>query len=205
MPNVSQRRQLARACQRCRNFKTRCDKEKPRCTRCARVGATCEYSDYNPPSLVDFSGGRSSPILDEAILLSAPDPVPCTTIPKSENGYSGNSLPQPSDPMDDLSNNSTLPEKPRLRRERAILSCLRCRRHKVRCDRRSPCGRCQKLNKRDQCVYPSSMHDATPMSLEDERIFKHIATAFVDLKWDKRFRNGTHWAGLLRDVCYQLI
>lgn len=41
------------------------------------------------------------------------------------------------------------------RRRREALSCERCRRLKVRCDRRLPCGHCQRSKRDDQCHYLS--------------------------------------------------
>jgi hypothetical protein len=40
------------------------------------------------------------------------------------------------------------------RRPRPIKSCLACRSKKLRCDRRLPCGQCQKSLRSNQCSYP---------------------------------------------------
>lgn len=76
---------------------------------------------------------------------------------------------------------------PRQSRDRAILSCIKCRKHKVRCSRGRPCTRCARLGK--ECVY----HGAPP-NLEE------IATTFVDVQWEHRSRNSTHWNLLVKNV-----
>ncbi|KAJ4226177.1 hypothetical protein NW759_004763 [Fusarium solani] len=77
-------------------------------------------------------------------------------------------------------------------RDRAILSCLRCRKHKVRCDRQSPCSRCVKMGKAGECIIPGK--DTPAKSLK-------IATASFDRGWNQeRYRNGAHWVKLLEQV-----
>lgn len=77
-------------------------------------------------------------------------------------------------------------------RDRAVLSCVRCRKHKVRCDRQSPCSRCVKMGKAGECIIPGN--DTPTKSLE-------IATASFDRGWNQeRYRNGAHWVKLLDEV-----
>ncbi|RSL66396.1 hypothetical protein CEP53_003375 [Fusarium sp. AF-6] len=77
-------------------------------------------------------------------------------------------------------------------RDRAILSCLRCRKHKVRCDRQSPCSRCVRIGKAGECIIPGK--DTLTKSLD-------TATPSFDKGWDQeRYRNGAHWAKLLGEV-----
>ncbi|KAM0420338.1 hypothetical protein ACHAPT_011880 [Fusarium lateritium] len=81
-------------------------------------------------------------------------------------------------------------------RDRAILSCLRCRKHKVRCDRQSPCSRCVKIGKAGECIIPGK--DTPTKSLE-------TPAACFDKGWDQeRYRNGAHWAKLLNQVSKHL-
>lgn len=77
-------------------------------------------------------------------------------------------------------------------RHRAILSCLRCRKRKVRCDRQLPCGRCVAVGKEGECVLPGQSPGTTSLSA--------IATTYFDDSWNQRYRNETHWARLLEEV-----
>ncbi|TQV99623.1 C6 transcription factor [Cordyceps javanica] len=87
------------------------------------------------------------------------------------------------------------------KRDRAILSCIRCRKQKVRCDRRTPCGRCMKNNKKSECVYTEiPVLDASASSEKPYKSLHGIATTFIDHRWDNRFRNVTHWTALLREI-----
>ncbi|KAL1960078.1 hypothetical protein VTO42DRAFT_250 [Malbranchea cinnamomea] len=47
------------------------------------------------------------------------------------------------------------------RRRRDALSCSRCRRLKVRCDRRLPCGHCSRSKRADQCQYSTTTTTTT--------------------------------------------
>lgn len=55
------------------------------------------------------------------------------------------------------------------RRPRPIVSCLRCRHKKLKCDRRSPCENCVKAFTDQTCTYSRDGHvptaDATPSSV----------------------------------------
>lgn len=44
-------------------------------------------------------------------------------------------------------------DRNRIRRNRATVSCTACQRRKSKCDRRQPCGACEKRNERDNCKY----------------------------------------------------
>ncbi|RSM18090.1 hypothetical protein CDV31_003012 [Fusarium ambrosium] len=82
-------------------------------------------------------------------------------------------------------------------RDRAILSCLRCRKHKVRCDRQSPCTRCVRIGKAGECIIPGK--DTITKSLD-------TATVSFDKGWDQeRYRNGAHWAKLLGEVSKHVV
>lgn len=46
---------------------------------------------------------------------------------------------------------------PRFRRQRRVLSCLPCREHKLKCDRRAPCEACSRHGRESRCQqHPSS-------------------------------------------------
>lgn len=56
-----------------------------------------------------------------------------------------------------LVNESTLPIR---KRRRPALSCIECRRRKIKCDRNLPCNHC-KQTKNSECLY-KSLHSASP-------------------------------------------
>lgn len=213
------------ACQRCRGLKVACDRARPRCIRCARAGAACEYGPAGgqSPELEAGSGQPSSHgHLVPQQRISGPSPASSGPPSSTQNSPA---WPSPSDivsdmlmqtlalPRDSASRESiptretTPPEHTKrcikLKRDRAILSCDRCRRHKVRCDRKVPCGRCIKNRRETQCVYTESTHTPSrALALEDGGALNLIATRFVDANWDSQFRNGTHWNKLLIGVSF---
>ena len=162
------------ACLRCRGAKLGCDKSKPRCQRCVRLGADCTYSSQTQSP----EGGRSD---DDIARNSARRQTP----EELDHGTSSESPPE------------RQPHVP-ARRDRAIISCVRCRKHKVRCDRKAPCDRCTRLNKGSECVYFGGS-SAKSYSIPVDQT-KTIATTYVDEQWHHRFRTPAHWTTLLYEV-----
>ena len=69
-----------------------------------------------------------------------------------------------------LDENSHLTTPIRHKRKRKIISCLECRRNKLKCDHSHPCGRCEKNGIGDTCTYvdqrpKSPIVEATPESI----------------------------------------
>ena len=54
-------------------------------------------------------------------------------------------------------------QQPRRHRNRQTLVCRSCRNKKIKCDRRVPCGPCQKS--KSQCIYRSTRKSPQPASL----------------------------------------
>lgn len=77
-------------------------------------------------------------------------------------------------------------------RHRSPVSCARCRRLKVRCDREYPCGRCSGAGKNDECDYSHSSK-ASRQSLDGPSNSGKSA-------WHSRFLTRSHWALLVEDV-----
>lgn len=167
------------ACQRCRAAKLGCDRSKPRCSRCARVGGTCTYysSPIHSPGGNLFTGANTTSLFRDAESSRAPE-------------VQSHRTPSASPP----------PERPHIpnKRDRAIISCARCRKHKARCDRRTPCGRCARLNKGSECVYSGGGSAGSSSTLPDRT--KTIATTYIDRQWSRRFRTRPHWTTLLQEV-----
>lgn len=77
------------------------------------------------------------------------------------------------------------------------MSCARCRRLKVRCDREFPCGRCSRAGKNEECDYSHSSKTSR-QSLEDT---SHSGKS----PWHSRFLTRSHWALLVEDVSYIIL
>jgi len=92
-------------------------------------------------------------------------------------------------------------EKAVKRRDRATLSCVRCHRLKVKCDKKHPhCGRCSRLGFGKDCVYTHRAQESssTPLVLEGEDAAKVLALFFL------RKRGSSHWRTLLSRVSLAL-
>lgn len=68
------------------------------------------------------------------------------------------SLPLSTPEMNTNSPASTAPPRPVRRRQRAALTCLECRRRKVKCDRKHPCRQC--VAAQVECTYSSTFDKA---------------------------------------------
>ncbi|KAM3513920.1 hypothetical protein MY11210_002457 [Beauveria gryllotalpidicola] len=205
------------ACRRCRKYKVGCDRARPQCSRCSKSRAECIYVASDVALTVKT-------IISETVVQQPlQQPLNELTPPGTEtprNNLSSRSASPPEQetpalaaPKGPYSPSSAhfrsadlIPAKNHLvhaaKRDRAILSCTRCRRHKVRCDRRTPCGRCMKTNKESECIYADPpVPDAAAAAPEKPYKSLHgIATTYIDHRWDNRFRNLTHWTILLQEI-----
>ncbi|KKP04334.1 hypothetical protein THAR02_03537 [Trichoderma harzianum] len=187
MPNIRQ----IKACSRCRLLKLRCDKTKPSCGRCIRAGTNCSLR-------FDNSAQTES--------ASNPPATEGTATSNASVRSSSDQSPSPSDrsapSSDTVTTEGDQGSKTVRRRQRAHLSCTRCHRLKVGCDKQLPCSRCRRSGWGRQCTYThriendssASASDATPdigfvVSKEDPR---DIYTS-----WHARRRGTTHWKALV--------
>ncbi|KAM5358636.1 hypothetical protein ACJZ2D_015120 [Fusarium nematophilum] len=175
------------ACQACRKAKIGCDRAIPQCARCARTDVACEYRPRKkraanvPPT--------AQPQNSEPPVLR-PDEATSTSFVNRHVSCSGNGKTHH-----------------RTKRDRAVLSCARCRRHKVRCDRKVPCSRCIKSKRESQCIY--NYHEAPQIQSQST---EHITngtlgpppTRFVDTSWESNLRNGTHWRKVVDELKSQV-
>lgn len=166
----------------------RCDKRKPSCQRCSQVGAPCSFQTiFSPPST------SSSP---ENVQESQSDGF------ISASGH-------PASPI--ISDQSNLEAPPPAassstakKRQRACLSCVRCHRLKVKCDKKQPCTRCRQSGFAPQCAYthridivPQQRREAGFEELTiDDKNPHDVATS-----WQCRARGASHWKELLNKVC----
>ncbi|KAH8662534.1 hypothetical protein BX600DRAFT_513351 [Xylariales sp. PMI_506] len=193
------------ACQRCHKLKVGCDKAVPQCSRCMQARLPCEYKP-SERQLKILQGSElvepaESGDKDEEEGRSRLGSNRATQIlPLRHDKYSGTSPPRrprsSAGPwLDELRRHLYQPAETLLpaKRDRAILSCARCRKHKVRCDRESPCGRCKKLSTEDECVYSLT---APPASSPGDNFNLTLATIAAQAPYhggDLRFRSRSHW------------
>lgn len=127
---------------------------------------------------------------------------PCTYPDKTSNESSTelqNGLLSPST-SDNLTPAGTQSEPGRIikKRDRATLSCTRCHRLKVKCDKRQPCcSRCARLGHGRDCVYTHKVQPpppAGPFVVDGDD-----AETIVSL-WFLRKRGSSHWKVLLTRV-----
>jgi hypothetical protein len=153
-------------CARCRDSKRRCNKAKPSCARCMHACVPCYYDKQQkngaPPSVMDAARTPSSDMpLTPSTTSSAP------TDEKHDTGL----------------------ERTIKRRDRACLSCMRCHRLKVKCDRKHPCcSRCASSGHGRTCIYTHKVQLDQPVR----------TVALTDEKPDFLGKRGpSHWRALL--------
>jgi hypothetical protein len=186
MPNIRQ----IKTCNRCRLLKLRCDRIKPSCERCIQAEACCSF-------LLEL---LSEPASKADSLVAESNTTNRTSSRSSSNQSSPPSEESAPPPNTIVAQKDSKAVK---RRQRAHLSCTRCHRLKVRCDKELPCSRCRRSGWGKQCTYTHrvekdpSASDAGPgiafvAAHEDPR---NIVTT-----WHTRRRGATHWKALVSRV-----
>lgn len=180
MPNIRQ----IKTCRRCRLLKLRCDRIKPACERCVQAEASCSFlHDHSPQSVA-----RAEHLANRHLTRSSSE--------------------QSSSPGDESAPSSEIAAAQEIlktvkRRKRAHLSCTRCHRLKVRCDKKLPCSRCRGSGWGQQCTYTQRVESDLPASDAGQDALcaaahedpKHIYTS-----WHTRRRGATHWKTLVARV-----
>jgi hypothetical protein len=180
MPNIRQ----IKTCSRCRLLKLRCDRIKPACERCVQAETSCSFLHDHLPSAVA-----------KVENLTIRDPM-------------RSSSEQSSSPRDESASSSDMVAAQEIfktvkRRRRAHLSCTRCHRLKVRCDKKLPCSRCRGSGWAQQCTYTHRVEIDPSASDASQDVLcaaanedpKHIYTS-----WHSRRRGATHWKTLVSRV-----
>lgn len=170
-------------CDRCREFKQRCDRARPVCSRCLKAGVVCSFesssktssSTFERPSTFALSTVSTIKGLDQAQVSLA-------------RGHA-----QPN-----LAPSAAGKARAVRKRNRACLSCTRCHRHKVMCDKQLPCSRCKATGFADSCSYTHraegsvrAIYSTTPFVLAPED------PQYVLTTWHSRHRGSSHWKTLL--------
>ncbi|UNI16054.1 hypothetical protein JDV02_002529 [Purpureocillium takamizusanense] len=206
------------ACERCRTAKVGCDRVRPSCSRCSRAETLCEYNAPSRQIARYPVRGRRNDAQQCAQSTSqregeSPPQTSRNSLTHTSPDHGLDDMSTAGGPrQDDPASSSDHPPRAmlspeaqtcpiKLKRDRAVLSCVRCRKHKVRCDRKVPCGRCVKARREAQCVYTEPVHaPPTPVVWDGGDALNTIATRFVDATWDSQNRNGTHWNNLLQEL-----
>ncbi|KAG8410916.1 hypothetical protein J3458_016482 [Metarhizium acridum] len=179
-----------KSCTRCRQQKVRCDRVSPRCSRCASSKASCSFSQQPCASLSPppppWTPSASTESQDLFLSLSS---SPSLLL---EEPHGCQIEPEPAYPSPDGGGDIKVKRK---KRRRACLSCVRCHRLKVKCDKKEPCTRCRISGWGKQCEYthrvePSS-EAASLYVLTEEDPQVALAT------WHSRHRGLSHWRSLL--------
>ncbi|UKZ70946.1 uncharacterized protein TrAtP1_011914 [Trichoderma atroviride] len=179
MPNIRQ----IKTCSRCRLLKLRCDRIKLACERCVLAEVSCSFLHEQSPQPVA-----------KADHLTIRNPTRSSSEQSSPSDESA--------PSSDIVTAQQILKTVK-RRNRAHLSCTRCHRLKVRCDKKLPCSRCRSSGWGQQCTYthrvesdPSASdagQDALCAAAHEDP--KHIYTS-----WHTRRRGATHWKTLVSRI-----
>ncbi|KAM5481321.1 hypothetical protein MaudMau93_007151 [Microsporum audouinii] len=210
------RTRTVQTCEACRKAKVRCDRAKPQCSRCLKANRDCSYLAEDATSSLESSSTSYTALSDPA----SPDQIDAWLA--DLNGATSTAGSEASETLGSIgasnSNENTPPSTalactklhslteagPQYwvsrRRKRNTITCVRCRRMKVRCDRQLPCGRCAKINKVDECVYAKPERTTDDDGLLSQ-VSSEIPQAPVTHRiWRSKFRTGTHWSGLILDM-----
>ncbi|EZF63946.1 hypothetical protein H104_03698 [Trichophyton rubrum CBS 289.86] len=203
------RTRAVQTCEACRKAKVRCDRGKPQCSRCSKTSRECSYHIEEPGLSHESSSASYTALSDPA---SPNQGNPWRVDRNSAASSSASDVSEPLDSTEALNGHeppcnglySLTEAGPQhwvsRRRKRNTISCVRCRRMKVRCDRRLPCGRCSKINRGDECVYAKPERTADDDGLLS-RPSSDIPQAPVTHRiWRSKFRTPAHWAPLIQDM-----
>ncbi|UNI19535.1 hypothetical protein JDV02_005715 [Purpureocillium takamizusanense] len=217
-----------KTCERCRLFKIKCDREQPACLQCRRAHAKC--SQWPPAagtsSSSTSSGGTSPASADTSVTAGSAEaseaaaPRPAANLDDDDDDDSA-SRPPPADvdanAVDADGRHDAREDAPdahdrmspaRKKRRRACLSCVRCHRLKVKCDKKQPCTRCRLSGWGRQCAYTHRVEDEATMMARDDPSTPASADAVpfvvteeepetVITTWHARHRGLSHWRALL--------
>ncbi|CAM1507850.1 Fc.00g046980.m01.CDS01 [Cosmosporella sp. VM-42] len=171
-----------KTCDRCRQFKRRCDLLKPSCTRCLQAAVHCSFDVAGATAAAAAEAGASAALSTTStsipIVTSTPAPNAVVSTPSQTNLAVNPSLGGPISPSISTNSSESLPggaaivvpiatvapglsnvDPPAVsqrivrKRKRNCLSCLRCHRLKVKCDKELPCGRCNSSGNGRDCYY----------------------------------------------------
>ncbi|GAB1318347.1 hypothetical protein MFIFM68171_08557 [Madurella fahalii] len=177
------------ACENCRRRKQSCDRAKPVCGRCRQTGTVCSFNLE-----VAEPGNSGSTILTPSTSnLNPVDSPTQQTRPTSASSPGGS---------EQIGSEQTLARAltKKKKRNRACLSCVRCHRHKVKCDKKFPCSRCKSTGFADHCSYTHRSVENSP--LQDFSFFTCSGEdpSIAAITWHSHHRGSSHWKAPLQRI-----
>lgn len=180
-----------RTCSRCRLLKLRCDQSKPSCQRCIRANITCSLGACLPTD-------ESGTVLPN-LVIEAPPPPEAEPSPPSISGLEPQLHSENKSDVNRAQDSGLVKQ-----RQRAQLSCIRCHRLKVRCDRDLPCSRCRVSGFGKFCEYRYRMEKANPpLDTGAPKLGQDLDDRVKS--WHAQRRGATHWGELISAVSIQLM
>jgi hypothetical protein len=182
-----------RTCDRCRRLKQRCDQLKPKCSRCQHVRAECTWEGGK--RALEADDNESQP--DAPAMLPTPSGIAGTG--------TGPGQPTPPDSSSSDAASRTSPsadDRPIRKRQRTWLSCDRCHRLKVKCDKQLPCARCTSSAREHECRYSDRAQDTGMTSVAHGHMCTHrwriSGNVFREVlrSWKENNAGSSHWRDL---------
>ena len=227
-----------KTCDRCRHFKRRCDLIKPSCTRCAEAGVRCSFDidsvailnqplpSTSAPSMdqdlaaLSLIGSSQSSHIDEYATETTRRPSvqsglisPSASTQSPESSHSQGAPPvqaQPHSDPPDLPGPTTQDDNQKVvrKRKRNLLSCMRCHRLKVKCDKELPCGRCKSSGNARDCYYsfnkgPNGGKFACPTPGNNQKTTDQ-SSQMPPWEITHKVRGSSHWRELMAKVSSDL-
>lgn len=180
-------------CVRCRTLKVRCDHAKPACSRCKQANVECSLNQRSSPDVV-ISHESSVYSTRSASDASTPSTIP--TDPALADS------PTSDDPTSKLSELAKRKSTSNIKkRNRACLSCTRCHRLKVKCDKGQPCARCRSSGFARQCEYTHRI-EPNPDGIVASHAFiiSEATPGRILSAWKSHPRGSSHWRDLMTKV-----
>jgi hypothetical protein len=154
------------------------------CRRCRETKRRC---DQAKPSCSRCDHAQAQCMYDDSRSDSSNSPR------SSSNDTSGTASTQ-STPMD------TTPCRVTKKRNRACLSCTRCHRLKVKCDKQRPCGRCAKSGFMNTCEFTHTAKQSPERSSSSSLVLANEDPEFIVASWFLRKRASGYYRALLSGV-----
>ena len=198
------------ACVRCRRSKRKCDDASLGCGRCFAAGISCSRSDTAAENY-QSSSMRNGMAKERESYTTTPGSRG-TKRRASPSGSDGGHDQDGSD-QEEVAEESeageaalfnTLTGPAKKKRTRLCLSCVRCHRLKVKCDKAVPCSRCVRGGLDNDCTYTHSQSTKPHNYLLQSPSFpftsvREMPRGVYDA-WESIHRGDSHWKILIAQV-----
>ncbi len=198
------------ACVRCRRSKRKCDGASLGCGRCVAAGVSCSRSDTaagsDPPSSI------RSGMMKEGESYTTATGGWRTKRRASPTGSDGGNDQDGSDQEEaaeeseagEAASFNTVTGPAKKKRTRLCLSCVRCHRLKVKCDKALPCSRCVRGGLDNDCTYTHSQSTKPHNYLLQSPSFPFTSVGEMSRgvydAWESIHRGDSHWKILIAQV-----